>query len=81
MLFEGGIDALGQKVCEEAAEVVDAASVAGVDRGYSVIYEAADLLYHLLALMAYCDVSLVDVEEELGRRFGKSGLRNVASPR
>jgi phosphoribosyl-ATP pyrophosphohydrolase len=75
-LFQGGVEAIGLKVCEEAAEVVDAASVAHEDRGYSLTYEAADLLYHLLVLLSYCGVSLVDVEEELTRRFGKSGLRN-----
>jgi phosphoribosyl-ATP pyrophosphohydrolase len=80
-LFNGGIDAIGAKVCEEAAEVVDAASVAHEDRGYSVTYEAADLLYHLLVMLAYCDVPLIDVEEELARRFGKSGLRHTSTPR
>jgi phosphoribosyl-ATP pyrophosphohydrolase len=79
-LFDGGVEAIGRKVCEEAAEVVDAASVAHVDRGYSVIYEAADLLYHLLVLMAFCGVSLTDVEEELARRFGKSGLKHLPAP-
>ncbi len=78
-LLEGGVEGIGVKVCEEAAEVVDAASVAHVDRGYSLTYEAADLIYHLLVLLAYCDVSLADVEEELARRFGKSGLREPAS--
>jgi phosphoribosyl-ATP pyrophosphohydrolase len=75
-LFQGGVDAIGKKICEEAAEVVDAASVAHEDRGYSLIYEAADLLYHFLVLLSCCEVSLIDVEEELARRFGKSGLRN-----
>jgi len=75
-LLDGGVAAIGAKVCEEAAEVVDAASVAHEDRGYSLTYEAADLLYHLLVLLACCGVSLVDVEEELVRRFGKSGLRD-----
>ena len=74
-LLDGGIEAIGAKVCEEAAEIVDAASVAEEDRGYSVAYEAADLLYHVLVLMAHCGVSLADVEEELARRFGKSGLK------
>jgi phosphoribosyl-ATP pyrophosphohydrolase len=77
-LFDGGVEAIGLKICEEAAEVVDAASVAHEDRGYSLTYEAADLIYHLLAMLAYCGVSLVDVEEELARRFGKSGLRHVS---
>ena len=75
-LFEGGLDLIGAKVCEEAAEVVDAASVAHEDRGYSLTYEAADMFYHMLVLLAYCGVPLLDVEEELIRRFGKSGLRD-----
>lgn len=74
-LMDGGVKAIGAKVCEEAVEVVDAAGVAHEDRGYSLTYEAADLIYHLLVLLAFCGVSLVDVEDELTRRFGKSGLR------
>ena len=74
-LFEGGVEAIGAKLCEEAAEVVDAATVAHEDRGYSVTYEAADLLYHFLVILVQCGVPLTDVEEELGRRFGKSGLK------
>jgi phosphoribosyl-ATP pyrophosphohydrolase len=80
-LFNGGVAKLGQKVCEEAAEVVDAASVAHEDRGYSLTYEAADLIYHLFAMMAYCGVTLTDVEEELGRRFGTSGINHGHSPK
>jgi phosphoribosyl-ATP pyrophosphohydrolase len=80
-LFQGGVKAIGAKVCEEAAEAVDAASVAHVDRGYSLAYEAADLLYHVLVLLAYGGVPLSDVEEELARRFGKSGLRHTSTPR
>lgn len=75
-LFDGGVKAIGAKLCEEAAEVVDAATVAHEDRGYSVTYEAADLLYHFLVLLVHCGVPLIDVEEELGRRFGKSGLKD-----
>ena len=67
-LFDGGLDAIGAKLCEEAAETIDAASVAHEDRGYSLTYEAGDLLYHLLVLLAYCGVPLTDVEEELTRR-------------
>ena len=39
-----------------------------------VVYEAADLVYHLFVLLAACDLSLTDVERELARRFGVSGL-------
>jgi phosphoribosyl-ATP pyrophosphohydrolase len=80
-LYDGGVEAIGRKVCEEAAEVVDAASVAKDDRGYSLTYEAADLIYHLFVMMAYCGVTLTDVEEELARRFGKSGIRHGHSPK
>jgi phosphoribosyl-ATP pyrophosphohydrolase len=80
-LFDGGVEAIGLKICEEAEEVVDAASVAHEDRGYSLTYEAADLIYHLLAMLACCGVSLAEVEEELTRRFGKSGLRHTPKSR
>ena len=39
-----------------------------------VVYEAADLVYHLLVLLVACDLSLTDVEQELAQRFGVSGL-------
>lgn len=39
-----------------------------------VTHEAADLLYHFFVLLAACGVTLADVEQELERRFGISGL-------
>ena len=77
-LFDGGIDAIGAKVCEEAAEVVDAARSAD-ERPAAVIHEAADLVYHLLVVLAHANVSWADVETELARRFGISGLDEKAS--
>ncbi|HMP07755.1 MAG TPA: hypothetical protein PJ982_15500 [Lacipirellulaceae bacterium] len=41
--------------------------------------EAADLVYHLMVLLAARDVSFAEVEAELGRRFGMSGLEEKAS--
>ncbi len=73
-LFEGGTEAIGVKIIEEAAETVDAARSAAKDREH-FIYESADLLFHLMVMLAHCGASLADVEEELERRFGKSGLR------
>jgi len=39
-----------------------------------LIHEAADLVYHLFVMLAYRGVKLADVEAELARRFGTSGL-------
>lgn len=77
-LFDGGAEVIGAKICEEAGELVDAARAAEKDRG-PVIHEAADLVYHLLVMLAFCDVELADVEAELSRRFGTSGLDEKAS--
>jgi len=34
-----------------------------------LVYEVADLLYHTLVLLAYRNIELADVEDELSRRF------------
>ncbi|MEO5985778.1 MAG: bifunctional phosphoribosyl-AMP cyclohydrolase/phosphoribosyl-ATP diphosphatase HisIE [Candidatus Limnocylindria bacterium] len=54
-----------EKVTEEAGEL-SAAALAGTDD--EVVAEAADLLYHAMALLAAREISLTDVEAELGRR-------------
>ena len=41
--------------------------------------EAADVLYHLLVMCASRDVMLADVEAELARRDGISGLAEKAA--
>ena len=43
------------------------------------MHEAADLVYHLLVLLAWRGVGLDEVEAELARRFGISGLEEKAS--
>lgn len=78
-LFEGGLDRMGAKLNEEAAEAVEAAAESGEPGRQHLIREAADVLYHLFVLMAYRDVSLQDVQQELGRRFGISGLDEKAA--
>ena len=40
----------------------------------SLIYESADLIYHLLVGLSYCDISPDRVMSELKRRFGTSGI-------
>jgi phosphoribosyl-AMP cyclohydrolase / phosphoribosyl-ATP pyrophosphohydrolase len=64
-LFAGGVDRIGKKIGEEATEVVIAAKNA--DRG-ELVWETADLLYHLLVLLAERDIALDEVGAELSRR-------------
>lgn len=75
-LFEGGHDRILKKVAEEAGEVL-LASKGG--KKQEIVYEVADLLFHTLMVLGYHDVSLREVYEELGKRFGKPGLREGAS--
>ena len=75
-LLVGGVAKIGAKVTEEAAELVAAAASEADDR---VVSEAADLTYHMLVLLASRGLSLAMVEDELGRRFGVSGLDEKAA--
>ena len=47
----------------------------------AIVPEAADLMYHLLVLLADADLSLDDVRAELARREGVSGHDEKASRR
>jgi phosphoribosyl-ATP pyrophosphohydrolase len=67
---------MAQKLGEEAVETVIAAL--GGDKA-ELTGEAADLLFHLIALLVDCGVSLADVCAELDRREGVSGLDEKAS--
>ena len=64
-LFVKGPKVIGKKVAEEAAEAV----IEAVDgnRG-RFVYEASDLVYHLLTLMEQMGVSIADIEKELALR-------------
>ncbi len=78
-LLAGGVEEIGDKILEEAAEVVRAAGEPGEAGRVHLVHEAADLFYHLLVMLGHRDVELGDVEAELGRRFGISGLQEKAS--
>jgi len=71
-LFEGGHDKILKKVAEEAGEVLIAAKGGKKEE---IVYEVADLFFHALMVLGYHDISLQEIYEELGKRFGKSGLR------
>lgn len=67
-LFDKGVNKIAQKVGEEAVEtVIDA--VAG--KHDTMKGEAADLLYHLLVLLAATGLELADVVEVLQERHKK----------
>jgi phosphoribosyl-AMP cyclohydrolase / phosphoribosyl-ATP pyrophosphohydrolase len=64
-LLHGGIDRIAKKLGEEATEVVIAAKNNARDE---IVWEATDLIYHLLVLLEERGVSLDEVGEELQRR-------------
>ena len=66
-LFASGTQRIAQKVGEEAIEVALAASQ---NDASEVRAEAADLIYHLLVLLANQDLRLADVVGELESRHG-----------
>jgi phosphoribosyl-ATP pyrophosphohydrolase len=75
-LLAMGPEKAAEKFGEEAVEAVIEA-VRG-DRA-RLTAEAADVLYHLLVMLAARDVSLDDVLDELQRREGTSGVEEKAS--
>lgn len=64
-LLAAGEDEMVKKVGEEAVELILAVKGQGDQR---VIEEAADLVYHLLVLLAGRGLTLAQVEEELEKR-------------
>ena len=70
-LFSKGRATIAQKVGEEAVETVIAAC-SGDDA--AIVPEAADLIFHLMVLLADAGLSMDDVRAELARREGLSGL-------
>ena len=75
-LFAKGREKIAQKVGEEATETVIAA-LSG--KPADLTAEAADLLFHLMILLADGGLSIDDVLRELQRREGISGLEEKAS--
>ncbi|MWB77568.1 phosphoribosyl-ATP diphosphatase [Pseudooceanicola sp. 216_PA32_1] len=74
-LLSRGPEKCAEKFGEEAVEAIIEA-VKG-DRA-RLTSEAADVLYHLLVMLAARDVTLDDVLAELARREGTSGVAEKA---
>ena len=64
-LFDQGQDKILKKMGEETSEVIIASK--NNEKG-PIVYEMADLVYHLLVLMTYHGVTLEDIYGELGAR-------------
>ena len=64
-LFQSGINRMAQKVGEEAVETVIEATNGTDDR---LIYEASDLLYHLIVLLTSKGHRIEDLVRELQKR-------------
>tara|TARA_B110000285_G_scaffold103504_1_gene117834 strand:- start:78 stop:386 length:309 start_codon:yes stop_codon:yes gene_type:complete len=75
-LLAKGPEKCAEKFGEEAIEAIIEA-VKG-DKA-ALTSEAADVLYHLLVMLAASDVALNDVMAELARRQGTSGIAEKAA--
>lgn len=64
-LFKDGVNKIAQKVGEEALETVIEATNGTSDH---LVYEASDLLYHLIVLLAEKGMRIEDVADELHKR-------------
>lgn len=75
-LFEKGDDAILKKVIEEAGEVLMATKDGKNDK---IIYEVADLYFHILVLLSHKNIKITEISTELERRFGMSGIEEKNS--
>jgi len=70
-LLSKGENTILKKVVEEAGEFSFAVKD---DNEEEIIYEAADLTYHVLVALGYKNISPDRVKQELARRFNMSGI-------
>ena len=75
-LLAKGPEKCAEKFGEEAVEAIIEAVKGDREK---LAAEAADVLYHLLVMLAARDVALEDVLAELTRRQGMSGIQEKAS--
>lgn len=75
-LLAEGPEKCAEKFGEEAIEAVIEAVKGDPD---ALTREAADVLFHLLVMLRSRGVTLADVEAELARRAGTSGIAEKAS--
>ncbi|MGI1679225.1 MAG: phosphoribosyl-ATP diphosphatase [Cellvibrionaceae bacterium] len=79
-LHKKGLNKILEKLGEECTEAIIAAKDAEKNGDNSdVIYETADLWFHSLVMLSHLGEDANAVIEELGRRFGQSGIEEKAS--
>ena len=70
-LFAKGPDSILKKIGEECAELI----IAGKDgKQLQIVRESTDVVYHVMVLLAFFDLSIDDVLMEMRRREGISGI-------
>lgn len=75
-LLNGKENSLLKKIVEEAGEFTFAMKDKNKEE---IIYEAADVTYHMLVALAKEDISPDRIKQELSRRFGMSGIEEKNS--
>lgn len=75
-LFDKGLDKILSKIGEEATETAVAGKGGDPEE---IVYEVADLFFHVLILLGYYDLPPEKVYVELRRRFGVSGIEEKAN--
>lgn len=75
-LFKEGDEKIGRKITEEASEVLIAAIKEPKKR---IVSEMADLLFHMMVMLAKKGIKPDDVLGELEKRMGISGLDEKAA--
>jgi len=75
-LFDKGLDKILGKIGEEATETAVAGKGGNRDE---IVYEVADLFFHVLLLLNYYDLPPECIYAELRRRFGLSGIEEKAN--
>ncbi|MDR1495794.1 MAG: phosphoribosyl-ATP diphosphatase [Clostridiales Family XIII bacterium] len=86
-LFSEGLDKILKKVGEESAETIIAAKSLEAalansfaeDKRADLTNEVADLIYHVLVMLAERGVAWDEIEDILAERAGKTG--NLKTPR
>ena len=75
-LFAKGPDSILKKIGEESAELIMAAKDG---KRVNIVYESADVVYHMMALLTFFGIGVDDVLKELQRREGVSGIEEKNS--
>lgn len=75
-LLQGKENSMLKKIVEEAGEFTFAIKDSDNEE---IVYEAADIVYHMLVALASKNISPDQVKQELARRFGMSGIEEKNS--